>query len=322
MGNYVYEHGMYNVELKNEFMAQHDISEGAKKNIRLTFLKCYALESANNKDLYLFTPEEVDTLVKSFYAPTLISLRLMISHINLYFLWAAQKGMIQSNPFDHLSVQPDWPNRHVSPRNVFTDQDIMELEDFCANAQDAVIIRLLFEGVGGKALEEISNLRIQDVDFKNKTLSLHYGHRNRKLKVSSRLLALVQDAHGEDLYYKANNMADHASPNYVPYQELIPSGYVMKNVKNIPSDRPTVSKEVLYFRVKRIGSYFGIPDITARQIIISGMIYAAKEIYERDGVLEKKQYEEIGTRFNNRFWWSVRDSVKVEDIQSAYGVAQ
>lgn len=319
MGNYVHEHGLYNEDVKTEFLEQLNIAENSKKNVRLTFLRSYDLETEYNKDLYGFTPEELDTLVQSFGAPTIVAMRSMVSHINLYMLWAIGKGFIAVNPLDSLTAQSDWPHRHVSSRKVLTEQDMMEIEDFCANAQDAVIFRLLFEGVGGKGLEEISNLQIQDVDFKNKTLSLKYGHRERTLKVSARLLSLIKDAHTEYMYYKSNNMVEQEYPNYVPYQDLIPSAYIMKNVKNIPTDRENVSKDVLYFRIKRIGEFFGLEKITPRQIILSGMIYAAKEIYERDGILEKPQYEEIGARFNNRFWWSVRDNVKAEDIVATYG---
>ena len=315
VSNIVYENGLYNAEVKEDFLSEYP--EGTAKNFRRVFLNSYEMEAKSEKDLYDFSVKDMDALIASHKAPTLLSLRMIVSVINRYILWAMTRELTVNNPIDHLSAQEDWPLRHVTARELLTDRQVMQLEDFCMNAQDACMIRLLFEGVGGKAYEELINLQIQDVNFENHILTLRQEHKTRELNVSTRLLGLVQDAYAQTEYYVRNGSS--TLHNGKSTTDLIPSKHVLKASKLGPSDNITITKSVVRNRINVIFEIFGLDNTTTKVIVLSGMLYYAKALYERDGKLEKEQYKELADRYDRNFWWTLSHNITVEVIEAVYG---
>src|SRR5690606_3361061 len=83
------------------------------------------------------------------------------------------------------------------------------------NATDQAFVQLLFEGVAGNKLSEISNLKYEDCIVKDGRyyLNLHDNKNNgevvsRTLEVSRKTYFLCMSAHREKEYYKRNGDMD------------------------------------------------------------------------------------------------------------------
>jgi len=269
------------------------------------------------KDVSKFTPDELDALVASHKSPSLITVRVVVSVYNKYIVWLMTQGMVESNPLDHLMPLENWPHKHVVPSIWITDADLDHITDFCENAQDAVIFQLLFEGVSGKAMQEIINLTIDDVDFENRILTLREGSRVRSLDVSEKLIKLIQNAHAEHVYYVRNKQS--STSNLLTYN-LIPSRHVVKSCRIGAAVDPKITKKSIWTRVNTICELIGLKNITTKNIIQSGMLFAAKELCEQSGILTNDMYKVVAKRFSHNFWRVLQNLITPEIIESVYGV--
>ena len=62
--------------------------------------------------------------------------------------WACDKGLCQENLLSRLKTD-DFNKYVVNHEEYITEKQLRRYEDLCENYQDAVILRLLFIGVGG-----------------------------------------------------------------------------------------------------------------------------------------------------------------------------
>lgn len=215
-------------------------------------------------------------------------------------------------------TQKEWPHCHVAPREWLTEENIDQIADFCENAQDAVLFRLIFEGVNGKALQEVINLKIDDVNFENKILTLRQEIGTRTISVSDKLLKLISEAYAEHYYQLRNGTAKGDTAMI----SLIPSKHVVKNCRIGTAELPHVSKQSIWKRIKDICELFGLEGVTIKSLVLSGELHMANKIYTRDGRtgdLTKKQYQEIADQYGHNFWWVIRNNITLDAIKEVYG---
>lgn len=314
MSNVVYEQIMYNEEIKNEFLSTYPATTA--QNYRRIFLHSRAMEEKLGKDVYLFSANELDQLIAAHKAPTIISVRMIVSVLNSYIVWAMTKKLTRVNHFDFLSTQKEWPHCHVAAREWLLEETIDQITDFCENAQDGILFRLIFEGVSGRALQEVINLKIDDVDFENKILTLRQEIGTRTINVSDKLLKLISEAYAEHYYQLRNGTAkgDTAMIN------LIPSKHVVKNCRIGMAEAPYVSKQSIWKRIKDICEMFGLEGVTIKSLVLSGELHMANMLYTRDGELGRKQYQEIADQYGHNFWWVIKNNITMDALKEVYGL--
>src|SRR5690606_42012578 len=91
--------------------------------------------------------------------------------ISGYLNWCVKNRIISKNVMEDMKPA-DFEKFIYDDSEYLSEKSLRRIEDLCNNYQDAVILRLLFIGVGGKQLSEIRNLKVSDVDFTNKKLRL------------------------------------------------------------------------------------------------------------------------------------------------------
>ncbi|MEK8132965.1 integrase [Paenibacillus filicis] len=320
MSNVIYEDKYFNEEVKKEFIEQY--GAGTQKLIARMFKISNAIESDLEKDVYDFTREELRRLM-FLYAPTTEnSSKHNVSWISKYIDWAIEEGHVNGlNPLD--LVPKDWASQFVNKtlKKYWTDKEINQIIDKCANAQDAVIISLLYEGVWGEGHSEILGLAKPHVDAFNNTLHLSDENGNkRSIVVSDKCIKLCEQALREDTYEKMNG---NTSPdNRADQANLIENDYVVRSAKTNTKHIYESEKNVVYRRLTKIANELNEPQFQPRNIAYSGMLFRAKELYQERGQLDKEEYALIAERFNFNLDQSLtrikNEFLNVETIKELY----
>lgn len=330
MSNAYLEDEMYNKDLKEQFIARYP--ENTQNTYKRIFYYSAPVEEMNGIDLYEFNLNQISEVLKSMNPSTIASVKSVVSIIKAYIDWAIHYRSNNLNPLD--IVDTNWERQFVdTTRKMFyTHKEIFEeIIPHCVNAQDAVIIALLFEGASGKEVSELRNLKIGDIDFDAKLVTLTNDKgEQRQIPVSDATLQLIREAANQKEYFKRNGNIAENSRNIRVTSDLIETGYLIKPAKTKVVHVEQVNTHVIYGRLSTISEIFELPNFTVKNIQRSGMIYMAKQILERDGYFDNKdQYFEICERFGvNKFdnhgyetyyWYGMKEYVNTEMIEQLYG---
>lgn len=305
----------YNSEIKSKFLNKYP--NNTQFSYARIFEKSKQYEEQKGKDLSKFTLDEIEDVLYD-----LEPLTESASHVN---------GRIVTAYIDYVSPNKnilkeqsmEWFSKFVDKdiQLYFTDKTIRKIEDDCVNAQDAVIVRLLFEGVQGKSLSEIRNIKKEDVynAIDNSIEVFDEDGSSRPVTLSDRAFTLLQQAIDQEDYAKKNGHMEDENvgliTNLVDNEYVIRTSITRTDFKNRP-----VEKMVIYRRIKTIGDTLGYPYLTAKNIVRSGVIYSGKEIIEqsKDKELSKEQYMEICFKYNINNWYPVKKYCNMQMIRKLY----
>ena len=297
------------------------------------------LEQQYNKDLYNFTEDELFLLLNKIRPLTVTASRTFGRIVTKYIDWANNKGYRTTDNNNPLRVEQSYFNQFVPKNNrIYLHKDDIEAittTQATKNNQDAVLIQLLFEGVQGFEASEIINLKIDDVDFNNNTITVYNRKESenitigkRTIQVSDTALMLIEDAWKEEIYIKKNGeVAEAKNTGKIPLPTSDETRYILKTGKvgrwKEYKEEEKLKKYTIYNRLKMFQSLSAIMEVsnnlTTKNIVRSGMIYHAKLILEEEGKLEREQIEKICKQFNVKYQWSMKDYLNREVIEEIYG---
>lgn len=325
----VYSGEMYNEDIKKQFLNRYE-GENTRNAYARIFYHSYLIEKSYDKDLYDFNIEEINDLIHSLNPLTKASVRTSASMIRTYIDWAIARRQNNLNPLDLVDSQ--WYDSFLNDDDMpyFTKDQIYQILNQCNNYQDAVIISLLFEGAGGKEVIELRNLKIGDVNQESNEVILYNEKKeSRIIEVSEHCMRLILGAYNQTEYYKIRGEVDSDNSRFGG-SDLIETGYIIKPVKTRNTVFDAVSAHLIYQRLIGLSKYFDVPNLSkVKSIQLSGMIWMAKKLFERDGELGKEQYLEICKKFNytakrlesgeiEYVWTRLRDVVKKDLIEKVY----
>jgi integrase len=146
----------------------------------------------------------------------------------------------------------------------------------------------------GAGLEELVNLKVEDVDFENNKIHIE-GKHERIITVEQDTIDSIQDAIEERFYVRRNetNGDSNMLLNITPY---VLRPIVRKNSKT------KINPMVIRNRISNIAELYSNPYITPTNIQRSGMIYYIKKMMEEKGYksfkeVESKDFEPILYRY-------------------------
>lgn len=295
MSNIIYEHKLFNKETKEEYLSELT----TKSPIERIFKVSASLEEFYQKDLYNFNREELRRLFFLLNPLRFNAIRNYANNISSYIDWAIAKGLRKSiNPL--LSIDKEWYEQFVSKaKKYFTEEELEYFISKCRNAQDAVIIRLRMEGVGGSGNSELLNLKIGDVDEKKNTLKLtDKDGQVRFLKVSDKCISLCLAAHRQTTYLKKNGAYKKESKSTIT--NLVENDYILRSSITKTENFQEAEKFLVHRRLKVLADYFEEPYLSPTNISFSGMLMMAKKFFDAKGKLEKSDYIAILETFGYR----------------------
>ena len=247
-----------------------------------------------------------------------------------YIQWGIDSGKSQIK-YNPLNVKQSYFDNFVwDDKSLFLSMDdIRDIMDNLINDQDAVIIAMLFNGVQGKGLSEMRNLKISDIDSINNTLKLEdesKGERILDLKYDElNLIKCLKMANKEERYIKKNGEMEY-NPRVKDYVELPTSSetkYILKSGNTNKSDSDSISKFTIQNRLEMIRTLDWLEDykdkLTTKNIVKSGMIYHLYNLTNKGEItISKKLIEKTCEHFNINYTWAIKDFLNNDTINSLY----
>lgn len=142
-------------------------------------------------------------------------------------------------------------------------EQLLFIENQCANAQDAIIIRLLMEGV---EVHEIVYLTNDSLDPASRVLTIknRSGITIRKILLTTKCVELFQNAANQSIYILNNgynpisktsiNLRDSHFLIKVSFQDYIANECMI-------TEMDSVILRAIYTRLKRLAGFFSCPEL-------------------------------------------------------------
>lgn len=297
----------YHVRFKEKFLEDHRTSKGTpysnetKRVVRILFGKIGKIENYYNKDIYDFDNNQFEEVLRSLKATTKRSLQNSISTLEQYIDFAIKEGKA---PVDKGNIATRYNSESVisefldkkADNMILTKDDIYTIAQYSENAQDGVILNLLFDGVSHKRkFVELRNIRIQDVDMDNLVINIPQlvdedtGEvlPERQVPISSDTARLIRSAMEEEKYA---SLKGEVSRKY----KIAQSDYILRGLRN----NYQIKWENVSQRILRIAELEGYPYLNATNVSYSGQIHYARELMKEQGMSIDEACAEIIKRFN------------------------
>lgn len=315
----------YNLEIKNQFLSKL-VNEPTKKPYERVFKYSAVAESLYEKDLYDFSRDEIANILSDLNPTTPGIAKSNGRMISSYISWAIAKGFKKVNNNPLQTVDDEWLAKFVdTDKKIYFSKDEIEMvEDNCKNAQDAVVLRLLFENVQGKELAEIRNLKMSDVNKELRILTLtNLDGKDRKVEVSERCIKFIEWAYIQDVYFKKNGTTGKHGKytGRAPKLSLVESEYVVKSAQTNreEGDDRRVEATALYRRLDSIGDIFGYEYLTSKNIFRSGIIYRAYKLWkEEKQEVNLAMCKKLAAEFGIKNPYEMKEYVNMDIINSLY----
>ncbi|GIO92905.1 phage lytic cycle repressor MrpR family protein [Paenibacillus lactis] len=320
---------MYNPEIKTMYLAQFEHQETREVYTRL-LKKSFEVEKQYGKDLFDFNEEEFEYYFRNILRlKTKESARSYCNVIANYVQWAIDHKY-SGQLINPLKGSQDYFYEFVQEtRLYFSYQEKEVIISKLVNKQDSFIIEALWHGIQGNKVSELVNLKMNDMDIENNKVILRndHGEMVRELEVEndSPLISMARLANLESEYVKLNGTVDYPN-NLKETVTLSDSKYVLKSAltkrNGGASGGEAVSHYTVYNRLEMFRTLEEMEEyqdaLTSKNIVRSGMIYKALELYKRDGELGTHQIKEICKKYNMKYKWALRDYLNIDMLNELY----
>lgn len=196
---------LYNAELKINFLKQY--SENTQVDYARIFKTSAKLEKKYKKDLYDFNIEQIEDVMMALMPSTInasLKNKSIISSY-LFFTEEMRDGVVN----DIATRTNEWAEKFVMKgRKLFRLDEIEQIENALFNIADKMIIRGIFEGLGGYRLSELRSLKISNVDVDNGIVKVYdeKTKKYRKINVSDRFIQYALVSYRTEEYYSNNGV--------------------------------------------------------------------------------------------------------------------
>lgn len=275
----------YNAGLKEEYIA----TSNAKAMLKTIFNISAPMEKRLNKDCCDFVLPEILILMRAFESSSAESLRVKISLLRSYTMYAIQHNFSKDglNHYDEVSTK-DYESlfdKHKYNSQYLTYQEVQELLENFPNARDQYLILAPYEGIYGDDFCEIREMTTDDLLPDNKARTCT----GRILKVSDQLYKIMQEA---------GNTIDYISSEGKT-RKLRPSNLIYKTMDTVTTPiKP--DKIMLIRRMEKMKDKYQIPSLGFSMLKRSGMFNALKDLLGDKSLAEHyndPEVQEILTRF-------------------------
>lgn len=293
---------LFENEMKNDFLST------LKDDTAVTYRRILKLIQDNEKDLNKgissFNKEEMKKVLSDFKANNINTLATYNSSLSRYLEFCLNRDFIDHNVSKEFSMKE--LNNYISSETYLSEKRLRRIEDQLANYQDAVVLRLIFEGVSGRGFSELLNLRRQDINYDTNTLHLRNEVKasvfvSRDIVVSDRAIEIINGAINQKKYYKLNGTSSRGVTS------LYDTEYVVRSSTTTKEQIGTkASLTVMHHRIKIVEDYFGFERLKAKLIQRSGMLNYALNTVEDTQNITLDDVRRVAIRFNIRNFDNLR----------------
>ena len=310
-------------ELKMEYLNEKPTKTAKSDAFVLRLADEY--EELINKSLYNMSYSELNQLLAwKFKNSTSKAISKNISVLKTYVDFCIDKNMVVhgENRFAAFTLEDfsNFINKQAVKMRFLTKEELENSKNILYNAQDKLLLELLFTGIKGRptqegTLEEIINLRWRDVDEGNRTIILTQNDGKHRIleDVPASTIGMIKDAYNQEYYTENNGKMTNNLRLSAPKDFLI--NHVEDYVLRIPGKNRYLrfGTSLLNSRLRKIQKYLDNHYITYISLYMSGMFNMLLEIQHEKGELTKDDYLVVCNRFNYAFnedngegrYWSI-----------------
>jgi integrase len=278
----------YDFDLKNQFAKTYPSKETSRVVMAL-FRNTEEFETLYGKDLYDFDYEELSGLLKSFKATTLRSLQNQVSMIDRYTEFAKKQRefLLKENyakGFVNKEILNDLLDKEAEENMILNRDTIMEMALSSDNAQDGVLLGLLFDGVSHKnEFEELTTLTIDKIDFDKKLINLD----GRTIPISPETKKLIEGSLDQERKYISTY--GNSIRNYT----IAEGNNVLRGLRG----KNIVKGQIVSQRILRIAELNDYEYLNATTVSYSGQLHYAKQLIEKENNTVENAIDKILHRF-------------------------
>jgi hypothetical protein len=292
---------MYNEFQKKRYLenVNFNFEDNTKEVIIRLFEGAAKIESQEGCDLADFNREQVSNLLKSYNSKSKHYLRLITTHFSYYYTWCLYEDLVDAtnifNAYDYSITKPlidDILSIDVIRDKYFLREDVLKYLEMIPDIMNKFILYAVFNGIYGNEYEDLTNLRINDLNEIRKSVQLSSG---KNIIVDDIFIGLMKRADIETNYYPegVDSVNRAKKPERYTYDS---SYYVIKNSGTGINNQP-VSKTVIMNRFRLMQKQIGNKHINGGNIYKNGLINYVKEKFEeRDITLRKAILQEELTK--------------------------
>jgi len=323
---------MYNSEkyenAKELFLETQFKNENSRQTYRITLGNISEHERFLGKDIFNQSWNEVKETFETLTTNTLATVSTTKSRIAKYIEWAISNNLSESNMVLGLLKNcndEDLVSITAMENQYITEEEKDRLIDYSRNYQDKAFIMLLFKGVGGVELSEITGLRFSDLNFDTNEIHLHGKVKKRDEKTGKtveakgeRTIKLTEDemnmlelAYKTSTFwvYKAKTRDITKDRNWVA-EPLMENGYIFRKKErsnNVDTYSQEIRAQILTSRLKTLvkdEGYEGIglqkPQIVVKTLNTSGMLHQLKKLRATKKQITDDDFREIVKQYNSQ----------------------
>ena len=165
---------------------------------RATLNRAVGFEHKFNKPFYQFTTEEALEMYRSVHAISVVSLQnnnLVLKHAARWF--AHQYNKEVSDAYETMTKEQLGTVIDVEKQRsmILSREDVNNIQSNLLNAIDRAIVEMLFQGVGGESLKELTFMDASNVDRENNTLYFRTG---KSIPATDEICDMLAEAFAED----------------------------------------------------------------------------------------------------------------------------
>lgn len=261
---------MYNEKFKKQYLKDKEYDNlSLDKYLLNIFKESESFEESLGKDLYDFSFVEIKRFYLYIGSSSLESINVLNNHLYNYTQAAINQHLVRDNQNHFADFTSDilstCLNKTKFNNMIITKEELYKLIGSFYNDYEAFFVLALFEGIHGKRDIELQNIKLDDIDEKNKTIKLCTG---RDLTFSDRLLKLAISScntYEYSLTYKTYKLVDDGEK------------YALKQMERINSKRDPVK---VFYTIKSTYGFL----YSQNSIMESGRIDMIKNLMKQDNL--------------------------------------
>ena len=296
-------------EYKEEFLEKQ--LKSTRGFYRYVLKKADEFEVKKEMKIYEFDLDTVDELLNVQYKnKNTFAFQTILSPLRTYVDFCIGKSLVRNNQnrFSTIlkSQYEKYVNLQAKENSYISQNEIRTWQNGLVNYQDKLIIELLSLGVRGRTekgntLEELINLKVQDVKFNEHLIYLiNNDGELRYLNVDNFTLDLIQKTIETGYYIFGNGLK--GKPNKEGVYEKTEKGFPINSTEYVfrtPGKNKFGKTDYQLFanRIQRIQKWIEKPYLTISNLYFSALISYAKKLKLAKGELTKNDYININERF-------------------------
>ena len=290
---------MLNQNRKNEFL-EYVNKQNKYMYYYSEFEKAAIIEDLENKDICDLNKQEIGKMYNLMNLFSLYKARQLNSFFVAYTDYCIKHKYSKTNINAFSSITMDdlqkTLNTVIQDSKILTRDQVVMIAGQALNARDSFAILCLFEGICGTTYKEITEMKIENIDVKNKTIHLL----NRDLKVSSELIHYAEASNVEMEY-------TCFSGNINGMRKFVDNGRIYKNHQHSTKPFDPVTGRTLSYNLMNLFKEVGLNKyVKPNDVKESGKIHMIKErakIYNMTPTeyIMSEYIDEVAKRFDCRF---------------------